>query len=80
MVALQRGNARGAKEPCRVYAIARGKETRLSKNSTTEQLALLPDIPPEWDERRGLPVKVSSLRRKLYQKAKWARFARECPR
>ena len=53
-----------------MHATARGKETRLSKNSTTEQLALLPDIPPEWGERRGLPGKVSSLRRKLYQKAK----------
>ncbi len=53
-----------------MHAVARGKETRLSNNSTTEQLALLPDIPPEWVEWRRVPEKVSSLRRKLYQKAK----------
>ena len=53
-----------------MHVIARGKETRLSKNSTTEQLALPPDIPPEWGEWRRVPGKVSSLRRKLYQKAK----------
>jgi len=29
-----------------------------------------PDLVPEWGERRGLPEKVSGLRRKLYQKAK----------
>jgi RNA-directed DNA polymerase len=36
---------------------------------TTEQLEL-PDIVPEWGERRTLPEKVLLLRLKLYQKAK----------
>lgn len=53
-----------------MHATARGKETRLSESSTTEKPHLPPDIPLEWGERRGLPEKVSSLRRKLYQKAK----------
>lgn len=30
----------------------------------------MPDLVPEWGERRTLPEKVSLLRRKLYQKAK----------
>src|SRR4030095_6512366 len=47
----------------------RERETRLARKPTTEQLEL-PDIVPEWGERRSLPEKVSRLRLKLYQKAK----------
>ncbi len=67
----KRGNARGAKGPCRVHADARGRENRLEKKKpTTEQPQLTPDGAPEWGERRKLPEKVSLLRQKLYQKAK----------
>jgi RNA-directed DNA polymerase len=41
----------------------------LARKPTTEQLEL-PDIVPEWSDRRTLPEKVSRLRLKLYQKAK----------
>lgn len=41
----------------------------MARRPTTEQLEL-PDIVPEWDERKSLPMKVSLLRLKLYQKAK----------
>ena len=51
-----------------MQAEAREREIRLAK-PTTEQLEL-PEIVPEWDERRTLPEKVSLLRLKLYQKAK----------
>jgi RNA-directed DNA polymerase len=40
------------------------------KRSTTEDLELKPDTPPEWGERRKVPKKLSRLRQKLYQKAK----------
>ena len=67
----KRGNARGAKEPYRVQADARRQESRLGKNdSTTENRESKPDSVPEWDDRRALPEKISSLRQKLYQKAK----------
>jgi RNA-directed DNA polymerase len=48
---------------------ARKRENRLARKPATEQLEL-PDIVPEWGERRTLPEKVSRLRLKLYQKAK----------
>lgn len=48
----------------------RSQEIRLNrKDSTTEEWARKSEV-PEWGERRTLPVKVSELRRKLYQKAK----------
>lgn len=47
----------------------RERKTRLAKKPTTEQLEL-PDILPEWEERKSLPEKVFRLRLKLYQKAK----------
>lgn len=40
------------------------------ERSTTEDPGANPDLVPEWGERRPLPEKLSSLRRKLYQKAK----------
>jgi RNA-directed DNA polymerase len=40
------------------------------KDPTTGDLGLTPDFVPEWGERRRLPEKLSSLRLKLYQKAK----------
>ena len=65
-----RGNARGAKGPCRVHADAGEREVRLVRKPTTEEPELTPDVVSEWGERRTLPEKVSLLRRKLYQKAK----------
>jgi len=41
----------------------------LGKNSTTEKRAEA-EVIPEWGERKRLPEKLSSLRRKLHQKAK----------
>jgi len=70
IVVKKRSNVRGAKRPYRVDAVARGQEFRLSnKNSTTEG-KIKEDIVPEWGERHPLSPKLSSLRRKLYQKAK----------
>jgi RNA-directed DNA polymerase len=69
IVAAKRGNARGAKEPCRMQADARGRENRLGESHTTDPEAK-PETVPEWGERRPLPEKVSHLRRRLYQKAK----------
>lgn len=42
----------------------------MGKNHTTDNWLFKPDEVPEWGERRRLPWKVSSLRQKLYQKAK----------
>jgi RNA-directed DNA polymerase len=42
----------------------------LSRSYTTDESEWKPDEPPEWGERRDLPPKLSSLRQKLYQKAK----------
>jgi len=54
-----------------MHADARGRGSRLSKRSTTEQLGLPLELGPHWHERRPkLPGKVSLLRQKLYQKAK----------
>jgi RNA-directed DNA polymerase len=71
IVAGKRGNACGAKEPYRIHAEARRRESRLSrKDYTTEDLELKLDIVPEWGERRKCTGKLSHLRRTLYQKAK----------
>lgn len=41
------------------------------RDPTTEDRRLTPDFaPPEWGDRRRCPEKLSSLRQKLYQKAK----------
>ncbi len=40
------------------------------KRSTTERWETDPELVPEWGERRPLPEKLSTLRRKLYLKAK----------
>ena len=54
-----------------MHADARGRGSRLSKRSTTEQLGLPLELGPHWHERRPkLPGNVSLLRQKLYQKAK----------
>jgi RNA-directed DNA polymerase len=71
IVAGKRGNARGAKEPYRACAEARGEGSRLDrKGPTTGDLGLTPDFVPEWGERRKYPEKLTQLRLKLYQKAK----------
>jgi len=71
---MKRGNARGAKDPCRIRVFIRCEEIRLDMSPTTEQTRGL-----NWDEsldkpekKSGveLPVAVSELRWKLGQKAK----------
>jgi RNA-directed DNA polymerase len=75
-VARKRGNARGAKAPCRKRVSARCKEIRLNEQrSTTEDAAAKPAAhePPDPAAVKGrvkLPLKVAELRRKLGQKAK----------
>jgi hypothetical protein len=74
IVAMKRGNARGAKDPCRTNVFIRGKEIRLDTRPTTEKVGRL-----NWDQELAepevksgvkLPPKVSELRWKLAQKAK----------
>jgi RNA-directed DNA polymerase len=61
IVAMKRGNSRGAKGPCQIRATARGREYRLDPvDPTTENR----------DIDRGLPEKLSHLRQKLSHKAK----------
>ena len=42
----------------------------MSSSYITEEAGKEPGVSPEWEERRVLPPKLSSLRQKLYQKAK----------
>ncbi len=54
-----------------MHATSKERECRLGKKRhNTEDLDRHPDIVPEWGETRKLPEKLSSLRTKLYQKAK----------
>jgi hypothetical protein len=77
IVAVKRGNARGAKGPYWYRADVRSGETRLSKEWTTtdETAADLPEVYRHNSDH--LPGKVFTLRQKLYRKAKrepWFRF------
>jgi RNA-directed DNA polymerase len=74
IVAMKRGNSRGAKDPCRPSVSIRSKEIRLDERPTTEEHGDL-----TWDQHLAepevksgilLPPKVSELRRKLAHKAK----------
>ncbi len=70
IVAVKRGNARGAKGPCRYRADARGGTTRLQDlPDTTEQPG--DDLSEAFARNMdGLPEKVFLLRQKLHRKAK----------
>ncbi len=70
IVVTKRGNARGAKGPCRYRAEARGGTTRLQDQpDTTGQPG--DDLPEAFMRNgEGLPGKVFLLRQKLYRKAK----------
>ena len=74
VVAVKRGNSRGAKGPCRIHVFIRGEETRLDTRPTTEETGRLnwDDQLAEPEQKSGvtLPPKVSELRWKLGQKAK----------
>jgi len=74
VVAMKRGNSRGAKGPWRIHVFIRSEETRLDTRPTTEEHGGL-----NWDKELAepekksgvkLPLKVSELRWKLGQKAK----------
>jgi hypothetical protein len=74
VVAMKRGNSRGAKGPWRIHVFIRSEEIRLDTRPTTEEHDGL-----NWDEQLAepekksgvkLPPKVSELRWKLGQKAK----------
>ena len=66
----KRGNARGAKGPCRIDADAREKEYRLSHHdSTTGERGPAKGYLPGYAGGYLLPEALSSLRRKLYQKS-----------
>jgi RNA-directed DNA polymerase len=74
IVAMKRGNSRGAKDPCRPNVSIRSKEIRLDERPTTEEHGGL-----NWDQHLAepdvksgilLPQKVSELRKKLAHKAK----------
>lgn len=69
IVVRKRGNARGAKGPYRAHAEARGEESRLDRRDPTTEGKGSQEQSPEW-VTHGYPRKLSSLRRKLYQKAK----------
>lgn len=71
IVAGKRGNARGAKDPCRNHVSTRRKENRLDESPTTEDGRTQPDVPP-LEVRNGVRFipKVSELRWKLGRKAK----------
>ena len=75
------GNSAGAKSPWREHAFPQyARRTRLDKHPTTEnpnnskpsQSTKQPEPLDIWSTKSGvkLPVKVTELRRKLYQKAK----------
>jgi len=73
--ARKRGNARGAKVPCRIRVSPRGEEDRWDDRPTTEgrdrpPTTNPPPAPPEVKSGVVLPPKVSELRGKLGQKAK----------
>jgi RNA-directed DNA polymerase len=73
IVVRKRGNARGAKGPYRWNALRQyGGESRLDPNPTTEDLAVPRELMPDWlmRKRRLLPEKLTTLRQKLYHKAK----------
>ena len=75
MVAEKRGNARGAKGPCRIHAGFEGEESRLDTCPTTERREQsmpsdAPPAPPEVKNGVRLPPKLSTLRSTLGQKAK----------
>jgi RNA-directed DNA polymerase len=74
VVARKRGNARGAKGPCRIRVFIRSEEIRLDTRPTTEEHGGLnwDEQPAEPEKKSGvkLPPKVSELRWKLGQKAK----------
>jgi RNA-directed DNA polymerase len=74
VVAMKRGNSRGAKDPCRPNVFIRSKETRLDERPTTEETNNLNPNQrlddPEVKSGCKLWPKVSELRRKLAHKAK----------
>ena len=70
IVARKRGNARGAKEPCRIHASVRGGGSRLDAlHSTTGDVWDGPE-PPLVDHRAALSPKLARLRQKLGRNAK----------
>ena len=68
VVAGKRGNSRGAKGPCRWDAESETRRDRLRYDATTEDGAELPEAITVNGE--GLPLRLSTLRQKLYLKAK----------
>ena len=75
IVAMIRGNARGAKVPYRIHVFVKREEIRLDKYPTTEESGQpskkgQSPIPSEKKSGIELPPKVSELRWKLGQKAK----------
>jgi RNA-directed DNA polymerase len=75
VVAVKRGNARGAKVPCRTLRSIRREEIRLDNDPTTERrpekLENLEDLAmPEFKSGLPLPPKVSELRWNIGRKAK----------
>ena len=74
IVAMKRGNSRGAKDPCRPNVSIRSKEIRLDERPTTEEHGGLnwdqPLAQPEVKSGILLPPKISELRTKLAHKAK----------
>jgi Reverse transcriptase (RNA-dependent DNA polymerase) len=75
IVAVMRGNARGAKLLCRTLRPIRREEIRLDKNPTTERRPEKPEnlealALPEFKSGLPLPPKVSELRWNIGRKAK----------
>ena len=73
--ASNRGNSRGAKDPCRTRVSPRSEEDRWDHRPTTERrdrppTTNPPPAEPEVKSGVNLPPKVSELRGKLGQKAK----------
>jgi hypothetical protein len=73
VIVRNRGNARGAKAPCRIRVSPRGEENRLDESPTTERRSTSPrnqpPVLPEVKSGVALPPKVSELRGKLGKKA-----------
>jgi len=57
IVAMKRGNARGAKDPCRTNVFIRRKEIRLDTRPTTEKVGRL-----NWDQELAEPEVKSGVK------------------
>ena len=70
VVALKRGNSRGAKGPCRSHAEARRSRSRLGRKRPITDEERREAAQHGWGERVRVSPKLADLRLKLFLKAK----------